>query len=166
MLTGRANSQEPSSNQVRVSRRYRASPVFHSLDEIHIESKLSAEFSSPIPWDLPREHRKCEYPIGRTHPPFLKRGTITPVCHSSSSWLPSECAQAYQPGHPYSIQRLEVHRADVIHSLCAATEELANYLPRWLHLGWWQVAIFRGYCGDSKGTNWIQHWVWDLESKL
>ncbi|KAI3365917.1 hypothetical protein L3Q82_000742 [Scortum barcoo] len=55
---------------------YRAGPVFHDQDENRIvppesEGRLSAEFSSPVPWrrDLPGEAEKCDPPVVGTHSP-------------------------------------------------------------------------------------------------
>ncbi len=82
--------------------------------------------------DLPGEAEKCDPPVVGTHPPvpLLEERDHHPDLPSQRYCPrpPRDVAETCQPRQPHNIQRLEVLRADLIHSRCLATEEFLDYL--------------------------------------
>ncbi len=82
--------------------------------------------------DLPGEAEKCDPPVVGTHPPvpLLEERDHHPDLPSQRYCLrpPRDVAETCQPRQPHNIKRLEVLRADHIHSRCLATEEFLDYL--------------------------------------
>ncbi|KAI3364750.1 hypothetical protein L3Q82_000962 [Scortum barcoo] len=117
---------------------YRAGPVFHDQDENRIvppesEGRLSAEFSSPVPWLRPSLGRlrsviPCSWNT-LSGPLFKKRDHHPSLPHQRHCpQPPCNVAKACQPRQPHNIQRFEVLRADLIHPRRLATAGALNYL--------------------------------------